>query len=251
MFFAVVILLASAGQVVAASVYKISSTVKNTIEISSSDYGSHMRIMVQKGNEQYFYSLNNSTEELPVQLGDGNYRVSILENVEGNKFRVLKNNNIKVADSNIDVYLSSSQPVYWKDQSLILELGTKLTEGLNTNREKVQAIYRYIVENIKYDYNKIKYLGTDYVPDVESVLVTKSGICYDYSALFAALLRSQGIHAKLVKGYEVRNLNTYHAWNEVLLDGQWVLIDATFDAGYYNENNMIKNMNDYSKVREY
>ncbi|MBU5438687.1 transglutaminase domain-containing protein [Tissierella sp. MSJ-40] len=66
------------------------------------------------------------------------------------------------------------------------------------------------------------------------------------------MLRSQGIPTKLVKGYK-NDLKAYHAWNEVLLDNNWVIVDTTYDAalGKNKDNNMLKNSVEYNKIREY
>ena len=66
---------------------------------------------------------------------------------------------------------------------------------------------------------KINQLG-----DLDEVLETKMGICFDFSALMGALLRSQGIPTQMVMGYADI---TYHAWNNILIDGEWVRYDAT------------------------
>jgi transglutaminase-like putative cysteine protease len=133
-----------------------------------------------------------------------------------------------------------------------LKLAQELTKDLETDKEKIEAVHTYIVKNIKYDYNKINSISTDYVPDIEEVIDSKKGICYDYASLFAGILRSQGIHTKLIKGYK-NDLNSYHAWNEVLMDGEWVVIDTTYDAAFRNVNtqSMVKQSNEYNKVREY
>ena len=39
-----------------------------------------------------------------------------------------------------------------------------------------------------------------------------------------ALLRSQGIPTQMVMGYADI---TYHAWNNIYIDGEWVRYDAT------------------------
>ena len=52
------------------------------------------------------------------------------------------------------------------------------------------------------------------------------GICQDLTALAACMLRVQGIPAKLVIGYADRS---YHAWNNVLIDGEYVMLDVTAD----------------------
>ena len=122
----------------------------------------------------------------------------------------------------------------------------------SSDLEKVEAVYNYIVKNIKYDYNKVSNISTDYVPDLDNIITSKKGICYDYAALFAGILRSEGIHTKLIKGYK-NDLTAYHAWNEVYLDGDWVLVDTTYDASLSSlqELSMIKFSKAYNKDREY
>ncbi len=34
--------------------------------------------------------------------------------------------------------------------------------------------------------------------------------------------------------------NEYHAWNEVLIDNNWISLDATWDAGYINNGQFVK-----------
>ena len=63
-----------------------------------------------------------------------------------------------------------------------------------------------------------------YLPDVDAVLKKGMGICLDYAAVYASMLRSQGIAAQLVIGYADKS---YHAWNLVWLDGAWTCVDLT------------------------
>ncbi|WFA07692.1 transglutaminase-like domain-containing protein [Tissierella sp. Yu-01] len=252
LFFILIFFISILGQAFGASLYSIEKLGDIGIKVESTKYGSNMRVMVEKGNEKYYYSLNDGIEELPAQLGSGKYTVKILQNTSGNKYKVLKKDNVSISNNSIDVYLSSSQPIYWKNKDKLIELADTLTKDLTTDRERVEAVYRYIVDNIKYDYNKINTISTDYVPDLNEVIISKKGICYDYSALFAGILRSEGIHAKLVKGYR-SNLSAYHAWNEVFLDGSWVIVDTTYDAALSSvqSQSMIKSVDEYNKVREY
>ena len=50
-------------------------------------------------------------------------------------------------------------------------------------------------------------------------------MCYDFSSLFAAMCRSEGIPCALTKGYAG---SSYHAWNKVNLNGSWYQIDLTY-----------------------
>lgn len=251
-FVVAILLVSNMGQAFAESIYSVESVNDTNLMVRSNDYGSNMRIMVEKEDEKYYYSLSNSVEKIPVQLGNGIYTIKILKNLEGNRYKVVKNLDLKIEDSDLDVYLSSSQPVYWQNQDKLTDLKNNLMEGLITDREKVEAAYNYLVKNVKYDYNKINGLSTDYVPNIGNTITTKKGICYDYAALFAGILRAEGIHTKLVKGYK-SDIQAYHAWNEVLIDGTWVVIDTTYDSvlSGYSDVSMMKSGVDYNKVREY
>ena len=104
----------------------------------------------------------------------------------------------------------------------------------------VQNSYYYVIRNISYDNDKAENTPTDYVPDIDTILEEKKGICFDYASLMAALLRSQSIPTKLEVGYSGE---AYHAWISVYLtesgwvdniiefDGKdWVLMDPTLAA---------------------
>jgi len=223
------------------------------LKVNSTSYGKNMRVLVEKNSERYYYSLNNKEEILPLQLGKGNYNIKVLENISGNRYRVVSKDTIFIKDFNDkESFLVSAQPVYWKEGQAS-KLAKELTKNKESTIDKVEEIYDYITQNIVYDYDKIKDLTDDYVPNIEQTLKSKSGICYDYAALMAGMLRSLNIPTKLVKGYK-NDLNNYHAWNEVLIEDKWVIIDTTYDAAFVKANrevDMIKSLNEYNKIREY
>ncbi len=217
--------------------------------------GIRYKVMITKGSEQYYYDYFGPEKEYyPLQFGNGEYKVSILENISGTRYRVVhsKSVNVNSASDNI-VYLQSVQNVSWTSDMKAIAKALELTEGLSDAKEKVKAIYRYIINSIDYDYQKIDKLDSWYVPDIEQVYQDKKGICYDYSSLFASMLRSQGIPVKLVKGYS-ENVEGYHAWNEVFIDEKWVTVDTTYDAimkGYGEQPQMEKDKSEYQTVRVY
>jgi transglutaminase-like putative cysteine protease len=126
--------------------------------------------------------------------------------------------------------------------------------GLETDYAKrITLGYDFIVQNILYDFDKISTLTSDYIPIPDKTLLALKGICYDYSSLFAAMKRSEGVPIKLVKGYSTL-VDGYHAWNEVFIDGKWIVVDTTVDAAYYKGKvkfSFSKDVADYTKVYEY
>lgn len=213
---------------------------------------------VQREDEKYDYDLFGRTnfEYFPLQLGNGQYQVVIYENVQGTKYRAAKSQTIKAElDNPLKVFLSSVQTVNWDENMAAIKKANELTKGLKTDREKIDAIYRYVVEHISYDYDKIKDIPSTYVPVIDEILQDGKGICYDYAAVFAAMLRSQGIPCKLVKGYS-SNVKGYHAWNEVYLadEDRWAVVDTTYDSVMLRAGkkvDMEKPASQYTKSREY
>jgi len=214
------------------------------------------KLSILKDGKRVNYDLVKSNEEIPFTLtfGSGRYEVRVLEQKQGNSYVQLKSKvfNVKLEDEQ-KIYLNSNIEVNWNYDQEVIKLAHELTKDLKTDKEKIEAIYQYVIQNYEYDFEKIKKLDSTYKPNLDKVYVEKKGICYDYSAIFAGMLRSVGIPAKLVKGYMVAMQDTYHAWNEVLIDGKWETIDTTNDS-YKNRFNihvdMYKNSNEYIKSVE-
>ncbi len=253
----------------AVTVNPITATAANTplFDTSKLDEGivtisceadSRLKVIVDKAGQQVKYDLKNdgTTETFPLQMGDGEYKLSVLENIGGTKYRYISTQviGLDLEDDN-QVYLTSVQNVNWNEDMETIKKAQEITKDLKSDSDKVKKIYEYIVSNIAYDYNKISTLQSNYVPNIDNIILSGKGICYDYASVFAAMLRSQGIPIKLVKGYST-NVSGYHAWNEVY-DSEaekWVTIDTTYDAEQKaagHAYSMIKETAHYSKVYEY
>lgn len=212
----------------------------------------NLKLMISKGSNSYIYTLNNFGT-FPLQMNNGEYIVSILENVKDNKYRVLEQELVELTlNDDTEVFLQSTQIVNWNYKMKAIKKAKELAKNKKTEAEKVEAIYQYIIENIEYDKNKAKKVTSDYLPSIDGVFTKQSGICYDYASLFAAMLRSVDIPTKLVMGYK-SDLNEYHAWNQVYYrdTNKWITIDTTYDAGADKDVNMIKKAKNYTIKKIY
>jgi transglutaminase-like putative cysteine protease len=207
------------------------NTADATVEIHASTDYSNYKAIVKKGAEQYIYNLVSEFETLPLQMGSGRYDISILGSNDGRRYKLLSKVSIDVTLEKNAVFLSSSQTVDWHDDSDVAKLAKKLTRYAKTDQDKVEIIYDYVINNVKYDYDKAEAIPRGYIPNADSTLAKGSGICYDFAALTASMLRAVDIPTKLVKGYSSFT-NVYHAWNEVLVDGEWIVMDTSTDSIY-------------------
>lgn len=223
------------------------------------DGGGKTKVIIEKGNKKYTYDLDSSgqTESYPLQLGNGTYKVSLFANTSGNSYRLVesKSVDVKLTDPN-SVYLTSVQNINWTVDSKAVAKAVELTKGVDDLQQKATILWDYMIRNNSYDYKKLSTLSTGYIPVIDQTLADKKGICYDFSSLYAAMLRSEGTPAKLVKGYAPKNASGYHAWNEVYdkSKGQWVIVDTTYDLQVITRNPkvpMVKDANDFNKVYEY
>lgn len=232
--------------------FDITNVNKGVIVVKhKDDLSASYRVLVKKGDKQltYPYSPDGKPITFPLQLGNGDYTIAVLKNISGSKFAVVTSVNAKVElkDQNI-VFVQSIQNVNWSDTDKAILFGKDLLKGKD-DKSSVEAIYDYMVKNVVYDWDKISKLTLDYVPSIAKTFVDNKGICYDYSSMIAAILRSNGYPTKLVKGYTTY-VDGYHAWNEVYIGGKWYIIDATVDAGT-TQQTMFKEASKYTKVNDY
>lgn len=207
-----------------------------------------VKVRIEKGNESYTYDLNpkGELETYPLQMGDGKYDIKVFLNTTGNRYSVVQTLSVDVKlKDEFAPYLAANQYVNYTADSEAIKKAEELSRGTKSGLEKIQKIYAFVIDAISYDTEKAKTVEAGYLPDIDAVLKAKKGICFDYAALLAAMLRSQGIPTKLVTGYVAPD-QIYHSWNEVYLketgwvkvtpfsfpfDGKsWRLMDPTFSS---------------------
>ena len=234
------------------------STVKDGYFSASyrGDTSKRIKVMVEKDGGKYTYDLKNNgeSEVYPLQMGDGKYRIRVLRNTTGSKYSVLNTVNVNVKLENPhSPFLHSSQYVNYNENSNVVKTAREITKNIEKEIDKVNAIYGYVVNAMKYDTQKARTVQSGYLPDVDIVVAAQKGICFDYAAVMAAMTRSIGIPTKLVTGYVAPN-NGYHAWNEVYIkdtgwvktgkiyfDGtKWTSMDPTFTSSGNNSESIAK-----------
>ncbi|MGO0059105.1 transglutaminase-like domain-containing protein [Brevibacillus fluminis] len=212
-------------------------------------------VIISKDGQRYYYNMN-ANNRFPLQLGDGTYTVSVVENVAGNKYKMVEKKEVVLAGANEQaVFLQPIQMIYWNDSMQAIAKAKELTKAAKSDKEKIEAIYRYLITNYSYDYPKAETLANDYIPSIEATWASKKGICYDFASMFAAMLRSQGIPAKLMMGRK-NDVTQYHAWNEVYIKetNQWVTIDTTYDSIVMKSKKapvMIKDKREYQADKQF
>ena len=121
-------------------------------------------------------------------------------------------------------YLLNGGNTLWDTQTE--DIADEICTDCDTDAEKVQAIYSWMVTNLEYDYD---YHVLFQYFNVRKTLHTKKGVCFDFSHLFAAFCRSQNIPCYAVDGISYEDSTVSHTWNRVYYDGTWWNMDVTHD----------------------
>ena len=129
------------------------------------------------------------------------------------------------------------QKLSWRGEDLSA-FASLVTEGAQTDREKLTRIYQWIIYHIRYDYEALRDGNWRINRNSQDILLRGKAICWGYATLCKTLLGEVDIQAVVVSGYS-RGLPSSgqdsqepdHAWNAVQVDDEWYLVDATWDSG--------------------
>ena len=241
----------------------VQNNKKAAIDYSNAKDGYVMVKYLQKTNKQvkvvikgpkgtsYTYSLkpDGNYTVFPLTDGNGSYSVGVFEQIDGTKYAAANSATVKVSlTDEFAPYIRPNQYVNYSKDSQAVRKAASLIGSSGGLTDMISAVYNYVIANISYDKELAKNVKSGYLPDVDRVLSSGKGICFDYSAVMAAMLRSLGIPCRLVVGYAGE---VYHAWinaysqetgwvNQLIFfDGQhWTLMDPTF-ASTANESSEI------------
>lgn len=188
---------------------------------------------------------------IPLTAGDGHYLLDVREHVEADLYANYYEAPLEITlHDEFRPFLYPNQYSYFTAEYTAVQTAAELAAGAADELAVIGAVYDYIIKHVTYDEEKAENVRSGYLPDIDETLATGRGICFDYAALFTAMLRSQGIPTKLEIGYSGE---IYHAWisvyaaehgwidNILEFDGEnWELMDPTLAA-----NNDSRALNSY------
>ncbi len=217
-----------------------------SVDIDTLNTG-RMKVKIAKDDEVLYYDVDSDRHlDIPLQMGDGGYTVKVFRHIANSDYEAMFATDVEYeAENKNDVFLASSDIVNYGDSKSVGGVTHAVVGGATDPMDIVTLIAGYVIGEFSYDAKKAETLSADYVPNIDTVLSDKGGICYDFAAVTAAMLREAGIPTKLVMGYR-SDSNLYHAWNEVLIDGEWVIVDTTWDNVMNNHTMSVQDPELYS-----
>lgn len=206
-------------------------------------HGTSSKVKVQVTTEDsivYTYNIppDGSEQFFPFSDGNGVYKIGIYTNIQGTLYATEYETSVNVHLVNsYSPFLYPNQYVWFTGSTEAVARSAEIVKPADTDLDAVTLVYDYVVNNITYDWDEAENVRSGYIPDVDEVLKSGKGICFDYSSLLAAMLRSQRIPTRMEIGYLG---STYHAWISTYIDEigwvngiirfdgtDWSLMDAT------------------------
>ncbi len=204
----------------------------------------------------YTFSLHGGYETFPLTQGDGTYKISVYENIVDTQYATALSASVEVTIENtFGAYLYPNQYVNYEGTTLAVEVSEDLAKNTSSDLDVVMEVYDYIIQNFSYDYDLANTVQSGYLPNVDHTLETKTGICFDYAAVMASLLRMQNIPTRMELGYVDE---VYHAWISIYTEetgwingiiqfngSSWEMLDPTFASTSSKPENFIPSDSDY------
>ena len=119
--------------------------------------------------------------------------------------------------------VSGKEPVVLTETQKLQQAAAPLLENLPEEPvRKLEAIHDRLLEHLSYREGPAQ-PGDN----TEAALINGYGICDGYSRSFQYLCSQAGIPCRLIQGSSIRGIP--HSWNMVLLNGEWLYVDTTWD----------------------
>ena len=209
-----------------------------TIDCSNMDQGYVMvkaktsskryKVRVKTADASLNYDLNSDGmyETFPLQFGSGKYQIALYRNASGKKYSEEGKIglNVKMEDPNA-CFLYPNQYVNYNEKTACVVEATALCAGMTDQAEIYKAVCDYMKTHFVYDFVKSVSVKAGVLPDIDGCWEKHMGICQDLSAVTIAMLRSQGVPARLMIG--TLGSNTYHAWVTAVVNGEEKFFDPT------------------------
>ena len=228
-----------------------------------SDKRIKFQVLMEDNTYNYDVASDGTPAIFPLQCGSGTYQFRVMENIKDNQYACIyqTSRDVELKDK-YQPFLRPSNYVNYSKKSECVKKAKELAETQEDALGVVSAIFDYICKTVKYDEKFAANVQSGYLPTPDETMKTGKGICIDYAALAAAMMRSQGIPTKMVFGYVSPN-DIYHAWNMFYTEetgwvtvsyevkgGKWNRMDVTFSANGA-DSEFIGNGENYADVYYY
>lgn len=230
------------------------SDAANGVIIAQTTAAQQMVCQVTKRGRTYNYWFDDAHKTLvmPLSEGAGTYRLKFMQNTGGNRF-------VDVGDETVTAhfrydkapFIAANSVVNFNENSPCVATAASLAKQAKSDLDLTAKVVAYVEKHLTYDQALADSNPAFYFPDLDKTLATGKGICFDYAALTAAMLRSQGVPTKVYVGYiQVDGKQIYHAWDMVYIKNKgWITVKMAAEDHHWNRvDTTMDDTTDLSKI---
>lgn len=124
---------------------------------------------------------------------------------------------------------------YWPTDGTVADAAKSVVKPNAKVAENVKAVYSYVINKLTYNDDKLKFNVRQGA--TKALANPSNAVCLEYADLMIAMLRSQGIPARMVVGYAYAGSikaspavdDSLHSWVEAYVPGiGWMTVDPTW-----------------------
>lgn len=128
---------------------------------------------------------------------------------------------------------------YWPTDGAVAAAAQSVVKPDAKVADNVRAVYDYVINKLTYNNDKIKFNVRQGA--AKALANPDNAVCLEYADLMIAMLRSQGIPARMVVGYAYAGsikaspdvVDSLHSWVEAYVPGiGWMSVDPTWGEKY-------------------
>ena len=204
--------------------------VHSSFEDAAADLRDHLRnrqenfaVTVEYGlvtTKEYINSIMNLAIAETSSPKEGDY---IRFNLQGISYSTSDNSTANGMNINFNISYNASYAEEKLVDQAVSDLSAKLGLPHLNDYEKCCAVTQWVRSNVTYVENSTeRSLFSAY-----GAIVNREAVCQGISVMVYRLLRENNVKCRVVPG---KGNGGNHAWNMVCIDGNWVYLDATWDA---------------------
>ena len=145
-------------------------------------------------------------------------------------------------DYSSTIWYTTAAQEQWLNNYISGTMRPQLALDTKTTYQKVEAIYNWITEKVRYDYAHLEDPGYQLQFTAYAAVRNRTAVCQGYANLLYRLANDAGIDCRIITGGN-------HAWNILQMnDGKYYCMDATWDEGQSSYSYFLKGLPEFGKT---
>ena len=211
------------------------------IRVRTTPTGDHRKVAANLWDKAQDHIRGSGTtgDYLLWQYGGISYSFSYSEKGREYEYDITYKPNEKYSNT---IWYTTAAQEKWLSDYINGTMRPQLALDTKTTYQKVEAIYDWITEKVRYDYSHLNNNSYLLQFTAYAAVRNRTAVCQGYANLLYRLANDAGIDCRIITGGN-------HAWNIIQMnDGKYYCMDATWDEGKNSYSYFLKGLPEFSKT---